>query len=107
MFGIEQLIDFMKGKFGIVVESNAVGEETVLLYHEELDRELISEEVSQILPNPVSFHTYIYNEESEWIIGIALEAETNNPLFLFCLKDGVRVYGKLLNKEENRNDTTT
>lgn len=107
MFGIEQLIGFMKNKFGVVIELNAVGEETVLLYHEELDEKLISEYVLQILPNPVSFHTYIYNEESEWIIGIALGAETNNPLFLVCLKDGVRVYEKLLNKEENRNDTTT
>jgi hypothetical protein len=104
MFGIERLIDFMKVKFGVAVELNAVGDETVLLYHEELDEELISKDVLQILPNPVSFHTYIYNAESEWIIGIALEANTNNPLFLVCLKDGVRVYGKLLNEGGNRND---
>lgn len=59
MFGMEQLIGFMKEKFGVTVESNDVGEETVLLYHEELDEKLISEDVLQILPNPVSFHTYI------------------------------------------------
>lgn len=100
MFGIEQLIDFMEKKFGVVVESTALGEETVILYHEELDEELISEDVLQILPNPVLFHTYIYNNESEWIIGVALEADTNNPLFLVCLKDGVRVYEKLLNEGE-------
>ena len=104
MFVIEQLIDFMEEKYGVVVELNAVGEETVLLYHEELDEKLVSEDVLRILPNPVSFHTYIYDEESEWIIGIALEAETNNPLFLVCLKDGVRVYEKLLNEGENKND---
>jgi hypothetical protein len=104
MFGIEQLIDFMEEKFGVAVELNAVGEETVLLYHEELDEKIIPEHVLQILPNPVSFQTYIYNEESEWIIGIALEAKTNNPLFLVCLKDGARVYEKLLNEGENKND---
>jgi hypothetical protein len=104
MFGIKQLIDFMEEKFGVGVELNGVGEETVLLYHEELDEKLISEDVLQILPNPVSFHTYIYNEDSEWIIGIALEAETNNPLFLVCLKDGVRVYEKFLLERENKND---
>lgn len=107
MFDIEQLIDFIEEKFGVTVELNAVGEETVLLYHEELDEKLISKDVLQILPNPVSFHTYIYNEESEWIIGIALEADTITPLFLFCLKDGVRVYEKLLNEGENKNDRTT
>ncbi|HDR7314288.1 hypothetical protein MXL46_19025 [Heyndrickxia sporothermodurans] len=100
MFGIKQLKDFMVKKFGVVVESTALGEETVILYHEELDEELISEDVLQILPNPVLFHTYIYNNESEWIIGVALEADTNNPLFLVCLKDGVRVYEKLLNEGE-------
>lgn len=103
MFGIEELIDFVEEKFGVAVELNEIGEETVLLYHEELDEELISKDVLQILPYPVLFHTYIYNEESEWIIGIALEAETNNQLFLVCLKDGVRVYEMLLNKGGNRN----
>ncbi|KAA0808413.1 hypothetical protein EI976_12555 [Bacillus licheniformis] len=96
MFGFEQLKDFMEEKFDVIVELNAVGEDTVLLYHEELDEKLISEDTLQILPNPVSFHTFIYNEESEWIIGIALEAETNNPLFLVCLKDGKKVHEELL-----------
>ncbi|WP_440614953.1 hypothetical protein [Bacillus subtilis] len=100
MFGIKQLKDFMEEKFDITIEINAVGEETVLLYHEELDENLISNNVLQILPNPVSFHTFIYEDESEWIIGIALEAETNNALFFVCLKDGVRVYEKLLNQGE-------
>lgn len=103
MFGIEQLIDFMKEEFGVAVESNEVGEETILLNHEELDEQIISEDVLQILPNPVLFQTYIYIEKSEWIIGIALEAETNNPLFLVCLKDEVRVFEKLLNEGESKN----
>ncbi|WP_019720235.1 hypothetical protein [Heyndrickxia coagulans] len=96
MFGIKQLEDFMEEKFGVAVDTNEVGEETVLLYHEELDEELISEDVLQLLPNPVLFQTYIYNDESEWIIGIALEEETNNPLFLICLKDGTKVYEEML-----------
>ncbi|WP_419393171.1 hypothetical protein [Cytobacillus praedii] len=95
MFGIEQLKDFMEEKFGVAVELSEVGEETVLLYHEELDEELISDDVLQILPNPVSFHTYIYNDESEWIIGIALEVETNKSLFLVCLRDGKRIFQEL------------
>ncbi|MED3602903.1 hypothetical protein P4472_13580 [Bacillus subtilis] len=104
MFGIEQLKDFMEKKLGVKVELNAIGEETVLLYHEELDEQIIPEVVIKKLPNPVLFQTYIYNKESEWIIGVALEAETNNPLFLFCLKDGVKVYENLLNEGENKID---
>lgn len=96
MFDIRQLKDFMKEKFGVAVELNAIGEETVLLHHEELDENIISKDVLQILPNPVSFHTFIYNVESEWVIGIALEAKTNNPLFLVCLKDWEKVYQQRL-----------
>ncbi|MDR4316644.1 Uncharacterised protein [Niallia circulans] len=104
MFGIEQLINFMEEKFDVAVELNEIGEETVLLYHEELDEELISEDVLQILPNPVSFHTYLYNGESEWIIGIALEAKTNNPLFLVCLKDEEKVYENVLIGQGEKNE---
>ena len=106
MFGIEQLKDFMEEKFGVAVDTNEVGIETVLLYHEELDENLISGDMVQRLPNPVSFHTYIYIEKSEWIIGIALEAKTNNPLFLVCLKDGKKVHEKVLigQREKNEHD---
>lgn len=103
MFRIVQLIDFMEEKFGVTVETNAIGEESVLLYHEELDEKLISGDVLQLLPNPVLFQTFIYNDESEWIIGIALQAKTNDPLFLVCLKEGVRVYEMLLKEGENKN----
>jgi len=68
MFGIEQLMDFMEDEFGVAVELNEVGEETVLLYHEELDEKLISKDVLQILPNPVSFHTYIYSENQSGLL---------------------------------------
>lgn len=102
MFSIEQLKVFMGEKFGVAVESDAVGEEVVLLYHEELDEELISNDVKRILPNPVSFQTYIYNEEElEWIIGVAIEAGTNSPLFLVCLKDGERIYEEILFRERD------
>lgn len=102
MIGVERLKDFMEEKFGVKVDIKEVGEETVLLYHEELDEKLISEDLFQILPNPVSFHTYIYIEESEWIIGIALEAETNNPLFLVCLKNGEKIYEEVLLRDEDK-----
>ncbi|SHN33707.1 hypothetical protein [Gracilibacillus kekensis] len=96
MFDKKQLKDFMKERFSLTVDTRMIGEETVLLYHEELDESLISKDMLQQLPNPVLFQTYIYNKQSEWIIGVALESETNNPLFLICLKDGERVYSRNL-----------
>lgn len=101
MFCIEQLKVFMEEKFGVAIKLNAVGEETVLLYHEELDEELISMVMKRVLPNPTTFQTYIYNEESEWIIGIALEEESNSPLFLVCLKDGEKIYEEVLLQEKD------
>ncbi|MEI2446058.1 hypothetical protein [Priestia megaterium] len=101
MFGMEQLMEFMKEEFGLVLKRNEVGEETLILYHEEIEKELISEELLKIVPNPVSFHTYIYNEKSEWIIGIALEAASNNSLFLVCLKDGEKIYEEVLFGEKD------
>lgn len=96
MFSKDRLIDFMKNRFDLVIDEEDIGEEVVLLNHEELEDELIPKEVLQILSNPTSYQTYIYNNESEWVIGIALEAETNNPLFLVCLKDGKKIFQQYL-----------
>ncbi|WP_226668703.1 hypothetical protein [Metabacillus litoralis] len=102
MFNIEELKDFMEEKYGVAVKSDAVGEETVLLYHDEMDEEFISIDIKRILPNPVLFQTYIYNEDSEWIIGIALEVSSNSPLFLVCIKDSEKIFEEvLLPKRDN------
>ncbi|WP_223251741.1 hypothetical protein [Bacillus sp. LLTC93] len=58
------MIELMEEKFGVRVDLKAIEEEVVLLYHEELDEELISEEVLKMLPNPVSF-THMYSMESQ------------------------------------------
>ncbi|MBP1932294.1 hypothetical protein J2Z37_002295 [Ammoniphilus resinae] len=92
MFSIREFIDFMKGKFDVAVEINAVGEEAVLLYHEEVDENLIPQEILTYLPNPIQFNIYSINDEYEWIVGVALAADTYDPLYLVCLKDGERVY---------------
>lgn len=95
MYSKDALIALMKKEFGIFIDPSTIGEETVTLYKEELDAELIPDKYLGILPDPVTIQTYVYNEQSEWIIGIALEEQTNNPLFLVCLKNGQRVYQKL------------
>ncbi|MGW6190588.1 hypothetical protein ACWFRC_07535 [Bacillus cereus] len=104
MYEITQFEAFMKEQFEVVVEIKEVGGETVLLYHNELDMHLIPKETLIKLPDPVLFQTYIYNNESEWIVGVAIEAETYNPLFLVCLKDGVKVYEELLIDQKGVNE---
>lgn len=94
MYSKEEVKMFMQAQFGLVIDVDRLAEEAVQLYLDELDYELVSPEFVENLPDPVIFQTYSYMDEAEWIIGIALEAETNNPLFLVCLKDGVRVYEK-------------
>jgi hypothetical protein len=96
MFSTQQLIDFMKEQFVITIDTARLAEESILFYLKELDEEIVPPTVHDYLPDPVVFQTYSYFDESEWIIGIALEAETNNPLFLVCLKDGRSIYQQLL-----------
>lgn len=100
MYSKEEVKMFIQAQFGLVINMDRLAEEAVQLYLDELDYELVSPEFVENLPDPVIFQTYSYTDEAEWIIGIALEAETNNPLFLVCLKDGVRVYEKLLSEGE-------
>lgn len=100
IFSKEEVKVFLKDQFGITINTEKLGEETVQLYIDELEHDLISKEFIEYLPNPVTFQTYLYHEEAEWIIGIALEAETNNPLFLVCLRNGIKFYEKLLSQGE-------
>jgi hypothetical protein len=96
---------FMVLQFDIDIDEEQVGEESVLLYKEELDENIVSEKLLAITPEMVLLHTCIYDtEENEWIVCVASDAITNYPLFLVCLKDGEKVYEEILNEEENNND---
>lgn len=89
---IKYLQDFMRKKFELSIEADLIGEETILLYYEELDERIFSDGVLKKLPNPVLFQTYIYEERSEWVISVAYKKAADNPLYLVCLKDGDKVY---------------
>ncbi len=84
----------MEEKLDVAVVLDEVGQEAVLLDHDELDESLILEADLKLLPNPVLFQLYSYQAEHEWIVGVAMEEATYNPLFLVCLKDGERVYNQ-------------
>ncbi|MGX9806123.1 hypothetical protein ACV3PA_02690 [Exiguobacterium acetylicum] len=84
-------------KFGIDIGNENVGEESILLDKEEIDEFLVSEELLIITPKVVMIHSYIYNnEEHEWLVCVASDANTNQPLFLLCLKNGLKVYEEIL-----------
>jgi len=101
MFSVREFIDFMKEKFNVAVEINAVGEESVLLNHEEVDENLIPKEMLTSLPNPIQFNIYSINDEYEWILGTALTVDTYDPLYLVCLKDGERVFHQWFERSGN------
>lgn len=94
MFDIEKFKSFMRDKLDVAVELDEIGQEAVLLDHDELDESLILETELKLLPNPVLFQLYSYQAKHEWIVGVAMEEATYNPLFLVCLKDGERVYNQ-------------
>lgn len=87
---------FMKEQLGVNINTDNLAGEAVELYLEELDVSIVPKEIQLYLPDPVIFETYLFEEEAEWIIGIALDATTNIPLYLVCLKDREKVYSQLL-----------
>ncbi|ATI62542.1 hypothetical protein [Bacillus cereus] len=96
---LEGFCSFMKYKFSVNIDEEQVGEETILLYKEDLDMNLMSEILLAVTSDSVLVHTYVYDtEENEWMVCRVSDADANYPLFLICLKDGEKVYEKLLKK---------
>lgn len=98
-YNAKQFTTFMSSQFGIDIDidKEQVGEESVLLYKEEIDENLVSDGLLRIIPERVLVHSFIYyNEVHEWMVCVASHADTNYPLFLICLKDGGRVYEEIL-----------
>jgi uncharacterized protein YueI len=96
-YNVEQFTIFMHINFGIRVDEGLVGEESVLLYKEELDEELVSEDFLRITSEIVLVHTYVYEtKDHEWMVCVVSDANTNHPLYLVCLKDEKVVYKQLL-----------
>lgn len=96
---LEGFCSLMRYKFNIDIDKEQVGEETMLLYKEDLDENLMSEILLAVTPDLVLVHTYVYDTvENEWMVCRVSDADANYPLFLICLKDGEKVYEKLLKK---------
>ncbi|TYS18054.1 hypothetical protein FZC78_09510 [Rossellomorea vietnamensis] len=99
----EYFNELMFLQFGIQVEKDNYGGEAVILFKEELDPELVTEEFLELIPDKVLVYSNGFDIEGiEWMVCVAADANTNHPLFLVCLKNGVRVFEKLLNKGENK-----
>jgi hypothetical protein len=101
-YNAEHFAIFMSLQFGIDVDEEQVGEESVLLYKEELDGDIVSEELLNITPELVMVHSCVYSkEEHEWLICVASDADTNQPLFLVCLKNGEKTHEEVLLRDKD------
>ncbi|MCK8099394.1 hypothetical protein MTN95_08420 [Bacillus sp. 2CMS4F] len=101
-YNAEHFAIFMSLQFGIDVDEEQVGEESVLLYKEELDENFVTGELLSISPEMVLVHYCVYNkEEHEWLVCVALNADTNQPLFLVCLKNDEKIYEEVLLRDED------
>ncbi len=101
-YNTEHFAIFMAMQYGIEVDEEQVVDESVLLYKEELDENLVSEELLNITSELVMLHSCVYNnEEHEWLVSIASDADTNQPLFLICLKNGEKIYEEVLLREKD------
>lgn|GEM_PF-6230628 len=90
-FTLGSLAEYMLEVHGECIEVSQVGYEAIELEYDEVDPELIPEEVLLRLPNPTLYYTYTYENDKEWMIVVAVEANTYRPLFLVCTCDGVVV----------------
>lgn len=104
-YNAEHFSLFMFLEHGIDVDEEQVGEESVLLYKEELDEDIVSEELLSIISEMVLVHSCVYNtEENEWMVCVASDADTNHPLFLVCLKDGKKIHEELLLRDGGKEE---
>lgn len=99
-FGKENFSLFLTTKYNIQVFENQIKEKSQLLYKDEIDKKTISNNLMEVATDLVLFETCtcIINK-IEWIVCVASDADTNYPLFLICLKDGIKVYEEILKEE--------
>ena len=96
-YDIKKISEFLLSKFDIDIDEKKVGEESFLMYKDEIDKALVSKALLGISPNSLYVYTCVYdNREDEWLVCVASDANTNQPLFLLCLKNGLKVYEEIL-----------
>lgn len=99
-FGNENFEILLFQKYDIQVNEEQIKEEAQLLYKNELDENIVTNKLRSVATDLVLFETCtcIINK-IEWIVCVASDADTNYPLFLICLKDGIKVYEEILKEE--------
>lgn len=96
-FGKENFSLFLSTQYDLEVDERQVTVESELLYRDELDKVLISNDSINAATELVLFETYAcMMNETEWVVCVASDADTSYPLFLYCLKDGVKIYEEVL-----------
>ncbi len=83
-------------KFQILVEVDENGWEGVLLYHEEIEDDVIPNHYLKELMDPILFHmtTYEDEKENEWLFALATQPEdVNHLLYATCFKNNEQFTG--------------
>ncbi|WP_029277831.1 hypothetical protein [Carnobacterium jeotgali] len=99
-FGKENFNIFLFHQYSVKVDEEQVKEEAELLYKKEVNKNVISKKLLAVATELIFFETYtcVINK-NEWIVCVASDADTSYPLFLYCLKDGIKVYEEILKEE--------
>ena len=96
-FNSEQVAIYMNVEFGIDVDEDYIGEETVYLKKDEVDDVLLEPNLLKLIDNEVRLDMCNFKiGKEEWLIAVAHNVISSEPLFLVCLKDNeilrARVY---------------
>lgn len=96
-FGKGNFSLFLCTKYDIEVNEGQIKEESQILYKDELNKKPISNKLMTAATELVLFETYtcVINKK-EWTVCVASDADTNYPLFLYCLKDRMKIYEEIL-----------
>ena len=80
----------IKQLFGKSMAVDAVGMESYLFEHSEIDPSIVSSEHLSSLPDPIQFDTFVYVEEGgkEWMAGMGYDPLTYRLVYEVWLCDG-------------------
>ena len=82
--------EYLRENFQITVEIDGYGWEGVLLYHEEIEEDIIPDGCLKELIDPILFHmtTYEDEEDNEWLFSLATHPDdVHHLLYVTCFKN--------------------
>lgn len=92
-YGAEWFKKVILNNYGITININDVGYETVLLEHVEIDTDIIPEITLQSLPDPLLAHTFLYvqSNNDKWLCIIVTDRKNDLILYETWFKNYQRI----------------